>query len=496
MARFGQLLLAAALGSVITLGAYKAFSLDKKIINVSAEGQTTPATFTSFGQQNVSTTNGAFAPVDFTLAASKTTPAVVHIKATEIANTTNPGNQFWGFPFFDNDDFSRPRGGEATGSGVIIDADGYIVTNNHVVDGADKLEITLHDQRKFEAKVVGRDPSTDLAVIKIDATGLQAVTYANSDQVKVGEWVLAVGNPLNLSSTATAGIVSAIGRNIHILKDKRAIESFIQTDAAVNPGNSGGALVNLQGELVGINTAIASPTGSYAGYAFAIPANIVKKIVEDLRTSGKVQRGYLGVSIQEVNNELAKSKSLNITQGVYVAGVQPGTSAEKVGLREGDVIVGIDGNTVQTQSRLLELVARKRPGETVNVAVNRSGSEKQFNIVLAGENDFKNFSSAAGNTKVYDELGVGLSELGSDEVQKLGISGGLKVDKIATNGLIGYYTDIRPGFIITNINNEPVASIDDFEETIANANNNVVRLEGFYMNRPNSVYQYAFKMPN
>jgi serine protease Do len=323
------------------------------------------------------------APFDFTEAAAKTMSAVVHIrsKATPQAGANNRmGDQdIWEFLY-------GGRGGgvrEGVGSGVIIRKDGYIVTNNHVVKDATELEVTLFDKRKFKATIVGTDPTTDLAVIKIEAGELPLLDLADSDEARVGEWVLAVGNPMNLTSTVTAGIVSAKGRNINLLdRNKSSIESFIQTDAAVNPGNSGGALVDVNGKLLGINVAIASETGSYTGYSFAIPANLVKKVVEDIVEYGAPQRGFLGVNIADMDADLSKEKGINLTSGVYVDRVVEGGSAEKAGIKGGDVIVGVNGKNIQSSAELQEMVGRGHPGDSFSITVNRKGKNQNIDVKL------------------------------------------------------------------------------------------------------------------
>jgi serine protease Do len=327
------------------------------------------------------------APFDFTEAAAKTMSAVVHIrsKATPQQSSNNRmGDQdLWEFLYGRGGGFGGGGVREGVGSGVIIRNDGYIVTNNHVVKDATELEVTLFDKKKYKATIVGTDPTTDLAVIKIEATELPILDLADSDEARVGEWVLAVGNPMNLTSTVTAGIVSAKGRNINLLdRNKAAIESFIQTDAAVNPGNSGGALVDVNGKLLGINVAIASETGSYTGYSFAIPANLVKKVVEDIVEYGAPQRGFLGVNIQDMDADLSKEKNINLTNGVYVDRVVEGGSAEKAGVKSGDVIVGINGKTIDTSAELQEMVGRGRPGDSFSLTVNRKGKNQNIDVRL------------------------------------------------------------------------------------------------------------------
>ncbi|MEM9985892.1 MAG: trypsin-like peptidase domain-containing protein, partial [Bacteroidota bacterium] len=320
------------------------------------------------------------APASFRVAADKAMPAVVHIKAASASNgrAYDPFYELFGL---------RPRQSGrqqvSSGSGVILTADGYIVTNNHVIQSADELTVTLSDNRSYPATVIGTDPSTDLGLIKIKGNDFPYIDLANSDKARVGDWVLAVGNPFNLASTATAGIVSAIGRDLEIIKDRAAIESFIQTDAAVNPGNSGGALVNLQGQLIGVNTAIASPTGAYAGYAFAVPANIVRKVIGDLREFGVVQRAYLGIRYAtDLNGTIASQKGIKITEGVLVEQLVDFGGAKKAGVRAGDVIVEIEGIPVRNDAKMLELVGRNRPGDMIKVTVYRNGQYKNLDVQL------------------------------------------------------------------------------------------------------------------
>ncbi|HEY3390373.1 MAG TPA: trypsin-like peptidase domain-containing protein, partial [Prolixibacteraceae bacterium] len=327
---------------------------------------------------------------DLTQAAEKSVHAVVHIttkvKAPSFSGSDNPLYDFFFGPKGLNPQQrgynQEPEYSMGAGSGVIIDSEGYIVTNNHVIEDADNIEVILNDNRKFTAKVIGRDPDTDIALVKINAKDLPYLAWGNSEALKLGEWVLAVGNPFNLTSTVTAGIVSAKSRSIGIMSGKMALESFIQTDAAVNPGNSGGALVNASGELIGINAAIASRTGSYSGYSFAVPASIAKKVVGDLKQFGGVQRALLGVEIITVDDSLAKTKKLGKIEGVYVGRTTPDGAAHQAGIKEADVIMAINGTPVNTSSQLREQIAKYRPGDKVAIAVKRDGDLKQFNVVL------------------------------------------------------------------------------------------------------------------
>ncbi len=447
--------------------------------------------------------NGNFTPLDFTATAEKVMDAVVHIRSTKARSRGDESNPFGGsgdlFEYFFGPRGNRPdsRGGNpqpsiGEGSGVIISQDGYIVTNNHVIADADDIEVTLHDNRSYKARLIGTDPNTDLAVIQIEDKGLSALAFADSDKVKVGEWVMAVGNPFSLNSTVTAGIVSAKGRNINILREQYAVESFIQTDAAINPGNSGGALVNLDGGLIGINTAIASPTGSYSGYGFAVPANIVSKTVNDLIEYGIVQRGFLGITIRTVDAGLARDKGLKIFKGVYVDSLMEGSSAAKAGVKSGDVIVQIDGQNVTSSSDLQEMVARRRPGDQLSLKVNRNGTEKSFSVTLnnrKGNTDLA--SKAADETSILNTLGIEAEALPSAAAKKMGISGGVRVTSIGA-GKIRKNTQMQEGFIITRVDGKPVSSPDDLLKALKGKSGGVM-LEGRYEDVPGDYY-YAFGM--
>ncbi len=343
------------------------------------------------------------------------------------------------------------------GSGVIISADGYIVTNNHVVDGAEKLEVTLNDNRKFNAKVIGTDPTTDIALLQITAKDLKPIAFGNSDDVKVGQWVLAVGNPFGLNSTVTAGIVSAKARGLN-KGNNMGIESFIQHDAAVNPGNSGGALVDTNGALIGINTMIYSQTGSYAGYSFAIPSSVVKKIVTDIKQYGSVQRAVLGIQFTELDADKAKDKGITATtEGIYVAKVNDRSSAKEAGLQEGDVIVKLNGHDVKNGAQMLEQMSKLRPGDKASISYYRDNKLKSTEVML------KNNQGNTKITKATDMLSLGCAfqELTAQEKKDLGISNGIKVSGIKDGKF--KRAGIKNGFIITDINNARVNSRDDVE---------------------------------
>jgi Do/DeqQ family serine protease len=378
-----------------------------------------------------------------------------------------------------------------TGSGVVINSKGYIVTNNHVVEDADEIEVTLHSNESYKARVVGTDPSTDVALLQIKKDGLQPLPLGNSDLVEVGEWVMAIGNPFNLNSTVTAGIVSAKGRNINIIDDKSAIEAFIQTDAAINPGNSGGALVNLNGELIGINTAIASPTGAYAGYGFAIPADIVKKVVEDIMKYGMVQRAYLGIMIRDINNDLVEEDHLKITEGAYVDSITAKSAAEEAGIQTGDVITGVNDNPVRQSADLLEQIGRHRPGDEVMVTVNRNGREMNFPVRLAGEKGSRKVV-AMEDRDVVDILGGTFKELDPQTARKLGVDGGVMITEL-NDGLLKGQTGIKEGFVITGINHRPVKSVKDLRKALEDTDGGVL-VQGVYENYPGELY-FAFGLP-
>ena len=455
--------------------------------------------------------NGEFIPLDFTGVSKEVMNSVVHIRSSRKVQPAsnqfrfdqrNPFGDMFGedfFRFFQGTPESQglKRGQEepfvqmGSGSGVIISSDGYIVTNNHVIDQADEIEVILHNNETYKAKVVGTDPSTDVALLQIRKDGLRSVPIGNSDLVEVGEWVMAIGNPFNLNSTVTAGIISAKGRNINIIDDKSAIEAFIQTDAAINPGNSGGALVDLNGNLIGINTAIASPTGSYAGYGFAIPANIVSKVVEDLMKYGMVQRAYLGILIRDIDGSLVKDKKLKISEGSYVDSLMNNSAALAAGIEAGDVITRINDTPIMKSSDLLEQIGRHRPGDEVAVEVNRHGKEMTFQVKLANQKGESKLASKE-QMDILDKLGATLEDLDGDTAAKLGIEGGVRVTEL-NNGLLKNQTGISEGFIITGINHEKVTSVDDVKKSLKHQKGGVL-IQGFYENYPGELY-YAFGIP-
>lgn len=503
------IILVGLLSSATTIAGFKLLDNGngQNVIFKEAPGETV-AKFTSTGMP-------AGTPGDFTYAAEITTPTVVHIKSTITRQARDVNSQipemFREF-FGDRGTGQRqaPQRGEASGSGVIITSDGYIVTNNHVVEGAEELEVTLNNQRKVNAKVIGTDPSTDIAVIKIEEKDLQAIVFGNSDAAKVGEWVVAVGNPFNLESTVTAGIVSAKGRGLGIIGQEFArrqrqsgnepegdspLESFIQTDAVVNPGNSGGALVNLKGELIGINTAIASPTGSFAGYAFAVPSAIVKKVSGDLIKYGNVQRGYLGISLEDLDSRKADEYGVKVNEGVYVRDFTEGSAGEAAGIKKGDVVVKVDGSTINTIPQLQQSIGLHRPGDKVVITVNRDGKEKDFNVTLRNRTGGSEIVKKSESAVAMNALGAQFDNLTTQEKQSLSrykIEGGVKIMDIQGGKLSR--AGVSEGFIITKVNGKQVRSVNDLKGILADKSGAMVQFEGVYSDAPADVYTFGFRM--
>jgi serine protease Do len=459
-----------------------------------------PARLASLSLMNTS----AAQPIDFRYAAAASTPCVVHVKSTfkaeKVAYQKNSpfpqdmfGNDF--FQFFQGPNpYQHQRDQIATGSGVIVSSDGYVVTNNHVVENANEIEVVMHNNRSYKAKVVGRDPDTDIALLKLDGDNFPTIQFANSDSVLVGEWVLAVGNPFNLASTVTAGIVSAKGRNLNMMGDgsektNTAIESFIQTDAAVNPGNSGGALVNVSGQLVGINTAIASPTGSYAGYSFAVPSNIVNKVIFDLKKFGTSQRGYLGVTIRTLDDKTSKDLGLGSAEGAYVDGVNKGSAGEEGGLKSKDVITKVNGFPVVSSPELQEQVAKYRPGDKISVEYMRDG--KMYTTTVQLKNKYNTVAVVDNAKDILIDLGITVENLSAKEKTQLGVQSGVRITDLK-NGKLAQATDIKKGFVITQIDDQPINSVEDFVNILKDKSGKVM-VEGVYPNRQES-YLYAFRM--
>jgi len=420
--------------------------------------------------------------LDFVKAAELTIHAVVHVK-TESVKETYYRNPIYEFFYGEKYKESKPMVG--IGSGVIVSDNGYMVTNNHVIDNSEKIFVTLNDKREFEAELIGNDPSSDLAVLKIESEGLDYIPYGNSDELKVGEWVLAVGNPFNLTSTVTAGIVSAKGRFLGIIDDQYRLESFIQTDAAVNRGNSGGALVNTRGELIGINTAIISPSGGSVGNSFAIPVSIVKKVVNDIIEFGTVQRAILGVSIKNVNSELAKDKGFNQIIGVYITETTDDGAARDAGIKAGDVIIEINDVIVNSTSELQEKIGRYRPGDKIKVSVIRDNKKKLFEVVL------RNMQGEAQLVKPYKNeylYGALFKTVSLKEKRKLNISNGVKVSQLKKGKLSD--EGVKEGFIVIEINNKTINNINEIALIIENIKDGIY-IKGIYPN--GEVAYYAFE---
>ncbi|MCJ8210863.1 trypsin-like peptidase domain-containing protein [Mucilaginibacter sp. RS28] len=501
MRKIGLTLLTAFVGGAMAIGTYKVFE-NKEAASMSFEDRQK----VYFASNKSAAITSSAGEVDFTQAAAAVTPAVVYIRTTYSAQAGGGRNEMEDLfgQMFGQRAPRRSTPQMASGSGVIISPDGYIVTNNHVVEKADKISVTTNDHRTFQAKVIGTDPNTDLALIKVTATNLPIVKLGNSDDVRVGEWVLAVGNPFNLTSTVTAGIVSAKGRNIGIIGSEndddddnggynpfgptrnqqaprvnKAIESFIQTDAAINPGNSGGALVNTRGELIGINSAIASHTGSYEGYGFAIPINLAKKVLDDIEKYGSVRRGYIGVNFRELNEDVAQDLGIKNTNGLYVNDVVPGGGAEAAGIRKGDVITKVEGNTIYESSDLQERVGRLQPGDKIHVTVVRDGAEKNFAVTLKSDAGNTNRTAARSKSaeELYNKLGASFQPLTAAQKAKFHVTHGVIVTQVRQGGFFDE-TETPVGSVITSINNQPINSIADIDKAITNIKNGMVKITG------------------
>jgi Do/DeqQ family serine protease len=452
---------------------------------------------TSLEFTNTPTPDGENGYTNLEDAAEKSSKAVVHIKTETNARQVQYQNPFGGsiFDQFFGQQYMQQGPQESSGSGVVVSADGYIVTNNHVIDGADQIKVVFNNKKTVSAKLIGKDASTDLAVLKVDENNLSFIQYGNSDDVRLGQWVLAVGYPLTLETTVTAGIVSAKYRNIGINQQKsgnNAIESFIQTDAAVNPGNSGGALVNARGELIGINSAIASPTGSYAGYSFAIPSNIVKKVVNDMMKFGNVQRAYLGVGYLDTKNATPEQMSayhLEKIEGIYINQIMENSSAEDAGLKVGDVITKIGNNSIKSGPQMLEKIAQYRPGESISINYIRNGKAATTTAKL---------KNVLGNTQIVkneplskEKLGVQMRDLTSQEAGQLGIKGGIYITGILQNGLIAKQTRMKKGFVMTQVNEQAISSIKELEKILQSEEKDF-QLGGLYPNYQ-GLYYYEIK---
>ncbi len=474
MKRILGIFLIACIGGAVTLGLYKTFEKRQPFFNSHPEG--IPIRQVSYNP------SASFNQPDFEAAAAISVHAVVHIKS-EFQKKSMVYDDF--FEFFNFGGHSQPREYispySAMGSGVIVSPEGLIVTNNHVVQEATDILVTLNDKREYKATIVGTDPSTDLALIKIEEKGLPFLTYGNSDEVKIGEWVLAVGNPFNLTSTVTAGIVSAKARNINILGSQGAIESFIQTDAAINPGNSGGALVNTRGELIGINAAIASGTGYYTGYSFAIPVNIVRKVVDDFTKFGKIQRAYLGVYYREIDDQFAKEKGFTNLRGIYVDDVVDGGPAAIAGIKQGDVITQIDSTPVNGKAELMEIIGQKNPGSRVSVELQRDG--KEYVLALTMQSEESQLAVMKDNKLIFQ--GATFQALSPNEKTKYRVDFGFKIITLNDGKLKN--AGISTGFILLTVDRKPLRTTQDLKEALTNRQGGIL-IEGIYPNGLRAYY--------
>ena len=460
------------LGGTLPLATYVVMNTSQnKLSDQVIDGNRINALPTSF--------NGIDQNVDFTGASENTINSVVHV-TTKVVQTTFQRDIFQEFfygPGAGGREFKQY--GSGAGSGVIVSSEGYIVTNNHVIENASEIEVILNDNSKYTAKVVGADPATDIAVLKIEGSGFQPIPLGNSDDLKIGEWVLAVGNPFNLTSTVTAGIVSAKARNINLLSERSGkeivpIESFIQTDAAVNPGNSGGALVNTRGELVGINTAIASQTGSYSGYSFAVPVNLVQKVMRDLIDYGIVQRGYIGVQISDITQEIKEKNKLPNLKGVFLVKVIEDGSADKAGLKDGDVILKIGNKEVNSVASMQEEIGKRRPGDKVSVTIRKKDGDEVIKELVLRNKEGETTLVSKEEIKKNVALGATFAQLTDKEKKELNISYGVKIKTLATGKLKSL--GLTEGTIITKINNEPIETVEQLT-TKLNAMNRGILLE-------------------
>lgn len=477
----GLFILLFAVGGIISLAGAHALGWTGKTVVIENTQSSVPTALANLPSSS------AAVPTDFVVAAEASVEAVVHVKITaeRAQNYYNPFNDL----FFGRPSTPQKQEIQGSGSGVILSSDGFIVTNNHVISGAKEITVVTANNNEYEAVLMGTDPTTDIALLKIDAEDLKTIVVANSDAVRLGQWVLAVGNPFNLTSTVTAGIISAKGRDINIIDEQSAIESFIQTDAAVNPGNSGGALVNTGGELVGINTAISSRSGSFEGYSFAVPANLVMKVVGDLKEFGRVQRAFMGINYNELNASLSEELKLTINSGVYVANVIEGGAADEAGIKKGDVIINVDGKQVRTGADLTEAIGSHRPGEQLNVLVNRNGINQQYSMVL--KNRLGTTEMLTKEEEIIRSYGAKLSELTINEKRKLGLRYGVKVDEV----LGGRFqkAGIPKGFIIVKLNNVYVDDISKFERLIQQFNpGDGALIQGFETNGKANYYAFEW----
>tara|TARA_X000001036_G_scaffold440078_1_gene494228 strand:+ start:928 stop:2415 length:1488 start_codon:yes stop_codon:yes gene_type:complete len=489
---FVALVASSFMGGILALGGFMLIQSNPEPIAIPIS-QDKPNRTTALTSYQLDTTSFVVPEgLNFVTAARKSTPAVVHISTKVSANYNMEQNPLYHFfkDYLDDEVPREKRQRSGSGSGVIVSPDGYIVTNNHVIDGAEEIDVLLNDNRTFKASVVGIDPTTDLAVIKIDQSELIAMKWGNSDLINIGEWVLAVGNPYTFNSTVTAGIVSAKARNIDILRKNAndlSIESFIQTDAAVNPGNSGGALVNLKGELVGINTAIMSPTGSYAGYSFAVPVSLVKKVYIDLVEFGTVQRALLGIRIGDVNAKLAEKENLGVNRGVYIASVGNQSAADLAGLESGDVIIAVNEKSVNNTSELQEQVALNRPGDEVWIKYIRNQKTQEISVIL--QNSLGTMEVVRAINRITLE-GASFEDLSQKELKKLNLKGGIRFKDIGPGKWKN--AGIQPGFVITMIDKRAIKNIEELKIYLDTVKGDGILITGYYPNGEKVYYGIAW----
>ncbi len=492
---FLKLVLAAFLGGVITLFLYKLLLEPKHQTSLVPDVIRQPIKLSSYfeGIKDYTVPAG----LNFVLAAEKVTPTVVHIKTySNILHSSQSNFLDWFRDkeqdnYTDNLDETGEIQQSSSGSGVIISDNGYVVTNSHVIEDAEKIEVILENKQSYIAKVIGKDTSTDLALLKIEAKELPFVSFGNSDEVRIGEWVLAIGNPFDLMSTVTAGIVSAKARNIHILRnnDQPAIEAFIQTDAAVNPGNSGGALVNLKGELVGINTAIASQTGSYSGYSFAVPVSLVKKVTDDFIKYGEVQRALLGVSIQDVNANFAKEKGLTTVTGVWVQNIQKNSAAEEAGIKIGDVIININETAITNVASLQETIARHRPGDKITVLIERGSVIDKLTLTLKNRDNNTEVVQSHFQPVTIEDSGIEVINLTEKQKNDLGVNYGVKIVKVFEGKF--KTAKVKEGVVITHIDKIKIRSVAQLEQILQQKIGGLL-IEGVDKNKKKVFYGIGF----
>lgn len=470
-------------GGLLSLGAYTMFFQTRSVQYETANNLPVySANYAALGVEG---------GIDFTAASERTVNSVVHVKTQSTAQPVfNPWADFFGYQ-------QQPQIQQSSGSGVIISTDGYIITNNHVVEGADKLMVSLNNNKTYDAKVIGRDPSTDIAVIKIDESNLPAVVWGNSEEVKIGQWVIAVGNPFDLTSTVTAGIVSAKARNINLLGNRTEktdeifpVESFIQTDAVVNPGNSGGALVNTRGELIGINTAIASRTGTFNGYSFAVPSTIARKVSQDIIEFGKVQRAFIGVRIQDVTQEQAKSAGLKDVSGIYVSELTEGGAAAESGIRKGDIIQKVGEYQVANVPQLQEQVSKYRPGDKIKVTVWRDNKSQVVDVTLRNRSGKASLedSASVSSGSTYESFGATFTNPDDADLAKLRISGGAKIATLESGKFKS--VGMQKGFIITHIDGNKISSPEDLKIALSGRSGEYIEIKGTYANGMEAMYGF------